>query len=136
MFKKVDNLIEVVTELSLATERKEEVLVISLCSRKPYEIGGTYNDSMTSDKPIINISCFCEPLGEFYIIPRKSMTAFTPHSCNTSYSKKESYERDLIRDLNNIKEILQSNESIPDWAVGILETNKQSIEEQLKKLDN
>jgi len=137
MFKKVNSLIELATELSLATEIKKEVLAISLGTSGTYEIGGTYNSSMSSDKPVVNIHCFCEPVGEFYIIPRNALSVFIPHSLKTSYSKKESYERDLLSDLRNIKSVLSTvDETDQEWAVVILETNKQRIEKQLEKLNS
>ncbi|HBY20009.1 MAG TPA: hypothetical protein DEG71_03205 [Clostridiales bacterium] len=71
---------------------------------------------------------------EVYIIPNEYRSYFMPHSRNTSYSRKESFIRDLQSDLNRIDELLQAGTDLPGWAVEIITANKNSIGESLRNM--
>ena len=125
MFLKA-NLVEAVTVL--ATSEKE-LHAFVMHGDKAGELGSC------RDGPVY-IRCACEKDTEVCIVPAEYRSYFTPYSRNTSYSRKESYIRDLQSDLNHLEELLQSGTELPDWAVEILTGNRNSISDSLLKLSD
>jgi len=124
MFLKT-NLIEAVTVL---VKSQEELHAFTLQGDKVREVGSCEQGT------VYTMERAFEQDTEVYIVPSEYRRYFTPYSRNTSYSRKESFIRDLQSDLESLEELLQSITELPDWAVEILIANKNYISESLSKL--
>ena len=124
MFLKA-NLIEAVTVLATT---QEKLYAFTLHGDKAARFAGC------SEGTVYFENRACNQGTEVYIVPSEYRSYFAPHSRNTSYSRKESFVRDLQSDLNRLEELLQSGTELPDWAVEILVSNQNSIQESLSKI--
>jgi len=124
MFLKT-NLIEAITVL---TTSEVELYAFTLRGDKSARFANC------SEGTVYFENCACNQGTEVYIVPSEYRSYFAPHSRNTSYSRKESFIRDLQSDLNRLEELLQSSTDLPDWAIEILIGNQNSIQESLSKI--